>query len=159
MELLADKELLEDVKKLINIVEPNKSQEYSENTIQSGGYVFNLIPAMTAVFAAAVEFIGKFFVKSARVLFKFNIWKVSRDKDGNEFAYVSPHLKANEGQLWRYIRICVKASLFLCIFALGGVIVTVFGVLYLYTKLFKHFGKLNKKDDLSDEPNKKPEEN
>ena len=158
MELLADKELLEDVKKLINIVEPDKSQEYS-HTIQSGGYVFNLIPAMTGVFAAAVEYIGKFFVKSARVLFKFNIWKVSRDKDGNEFAYLSPHLKANEGQLWRYIRICVKASLFLCIFALGGVIVTVFGVLYLYTKLFKHFSKLNKKDDLSDEPNKKPEEN
>jgi hypothetical protein len=159
MELLADKELLEDVKKLINVVDPEKPPEDSENIIQSGGYVFNLIPAMTRIFAEVAEYIGKFLVKSGKVLFKFNIWKVARDKDGNEFAYPSPHLKANEGQLWRYIRICVKASLFLCIFALGGVIVTVFGVLYLYTKLFKHFGKLNKKGDLSDEPNKKPEEN
>ena len=157
MELLADKELLEDVKKLVNIVEPTNDGEVSDNTIQTGGYVFDLIPSMTSVFAEAAEFIGKFFVKSGRVLFKFNIWKVSRDKDGNEYAYPSPHLKANEGQLWRYLRICVKASLFLCIFALGGVIVTVFGVLYLYTRLFKHFGKLNKKGDLSDEPVKKEE--
>ena len=104
------------------------------------------------------EFIGKFFVKAGRTLFKFNMWKVARDKDGNEYAYPSLHLKANEGQFWRYIRICVKASLFLCIFALGGVIVTVFGVLYLYTRLFKHFNKLNKNEDLSDEKVKKKED-
>jgi hypothetical protein len=154
MELLADKELLEDVKKLVN----NNKENNNGNNGQTGGYVFDLIPSMAGAFMGAVEFIGKFFVKAFPILFKFNIFKVARRKDGTKYAYPSPHLKTNEGQFWRYLRICVRASLFLCIFALGGVIVTVFGIVYLYTRLFKHFNKLNKKGDFSDEAPKKKEE-
>ena len=154
MELLADKQLLEDVKKLVN----NNNEDNIGNKVQTGGYVFDLIPRMAGAFMAAVEFIGKFFIKAFQILFKFNIFKVGRTKDGKEYAYVSPHLKTNEGQFWRYIKVCLKASLFLCIFALGGVIVTVFGIVYLYTRLFKHFNKLHKKGDFSDEPPKKKED-
>ena len=43
----------------------------------------------------------------------------------------------------------------MCIFALGGILVTVFGLIYLYSKLAKHFGKLGVRGDTSDEPTKK----
>ena len=36
-----------------------------------------------------------------------------------------------------------------------GILVTVFGLLYLYSKLAKHFGKLGKRGDTSDEDPKK----
>ena len=66
-----------------------------------------------------------------------------------------PHLKSGEGNFWIYLKFCAKISIYLCIFALGGILVTVFGLLYLYSKLAKHFGKLGVRGDTSDEPTKK----
>ena len=66
-----------------------------------------------------------------------------------------PHLKQGQGNFWKYLKFCAKISLYLCIFALGGILVTVFGLLYLYSKLAKHFGKLGKRGDTSDEDPKK----
>ena len=66
-----------------------------------------------------------------------------------------PHIKSGEGNLWKYLKFCAKISIYLCIFALGGILVTVFGLLYLYSKLAKHFGKLGVRGDTSDEPTKK----
>lgn len=164
MELLADKELLDDVRKLIN--KNNETQE-----LQSGGYVFSLIPSMTEAFAKVTEAIGKFFVAAYPVLFKFNLFKLGKrpQKDENgkiqkddagkiiyeDVALFRPHLKNGEGNFWRYLKFCAKISMYLCIFALGGILVTVFGLIYLYTKLAKHFNKLGKRGDTSDEPPKK----
>ena len=47
MELLADKELIDNVKKLVN---NNQSTENVETNVQSGGFVFNLIFYMTKIF-------------------------------------------------------------------------------------------------------------
>ena len=44
MELLADKQLLEDVKKLVN----NNNEDNIGNKVQTGGYVFDLIPRMAS---------------------------------------------------------------------------------------------------------------
>ena len=91
MELLADKQLLEDVKKLVN--NNNNNEDNIDNKVQTGGYVFDLIPRMAGAFMAAVEFIGKFFIKAFPILFKFNIFKVGRTKDGKEYAYVESPFK------------------------------------------------------------------
>ena len=99
MELLANKELLDEVKNLVNNGESDNELTDTQNIgIQSGGYVFDLIPSMTGVFTVAAEFIGNFLVKSFKLFFKINLLKVGRRKDGTEYAYPSPHLKGNEGQ-------------------------------------------------------------
>ena len=167
MELLADKELLLNVKKIVN-----NEKDSLENKIQTGGYVFNLIPFMTQAFARVVQFIGGIFIKLFPFLFKFNLFKLGRrpkkDDEGNvkkdetgkvvyeDVPLFRPHLKPGEGNFWRYLKFCAKVSIYLCIFALGGILVTVFGLIYLYSKLAKHFGKLGKRGDLSDnKPEKK----
>lgn len=165
MELLADKELIENVKRLVNTEEENR------NIVQQGGYVFGLIPAMGALFAAAVKAIKDFFVALYPILFKFNLFKLGKkpkkDTEGNleydetgavvyeNVPLFRPHIKPGEGNLWKYLKFCAKISLYMCFFALGGIIVTVFGLVYLYSKLAKHFGKLGKRGDTSDEPTKK----
>lgn len=169
MELLADQELINNVKRLVN--NDDDSNINQNEIVQKGGYVFNLIAFMTQVFARAVEAIGKFLVASYPVLFKFHLYKLGKrpkkDDEGNievdaagEIVYEDiplfrPHLKQGQGNFWKYLKFCAKISLYLCIFALGGILVTVFGLLYLYSKLAKHFGKLGKRGDTSDEDPKK----
>tara|TARA_B100000242_G_scaffold182831_1_gene131308 strand:- start:479 stop:1000 length:522 start_codon:yes stop_codon:yes gene_type:complete len=170
MELLADKELIENVKRLVNSEEDRGID--NNNIVQQGGYVFGLIPAMGRLFAAAVKAIGRMFVALYPILFKFHLYKLGKkpvkDDEGNvkideatgEVQYenvplLRPHIKPGEGNLWKYLKFCAKISIYLCIFALGGIIVTVFGIIYLYSKLAKHFGKLGVRGDTSDESNKK----
>lgn len=171
MELLADKELIENVKRLMNTEEDNQIIN-NNDIVQQGGYVFGLIPAMGRLFAAAVKAIKDFFVALYPILFKFHLFKMGKkpkkDEEGNleldpntgEVQYESvplfrPHIKPGEGNLWKYLKFCAKISLYMCIFALGGILVTVFGLIYLYSKLAKHFGKLGVRGDTSDEPTKK----
>ena len=58
MELPADKELIENVKRLVNNEEDRSIN--NKDIVQQGGYVFGLIPAMGRLFAAAVKAIGKY---------------------------------------------------------------------------------------------------
>ena len=170
MELLADKELIENVKRLVNNEEDRSIN--NKDIVQQGGYVFGLIPAMGRLFAAAVKAIGNMFVALYPILFKFHLFKLGKkpvkDDEGNvqideatgEVQYENvplfrPHIKPGEGNLWKYLKFCAKVSLYMCIFALGGILVTVFGLIYLYSKLAKHFGKLGVRGDTSDEPTKK----
>ena len=48
------------------------------------------------------------------------------------------------GHFWIYIWYCLKACLYLIIFVFGGPIVIVFGILYLYSKLYS---KMNIRND------------
>ena len=40
------------------------------------------------------------------------------------------------GYFWRFIFFCIKSSLYLVIFAFGGPIVTLFGIVYLYMRIY-----------------------
>ena len=169
MEILADKELIQNVKRLIN--RDNELQSDNNEIVQSGGFVFNLIGYMAYVFAEASKAVGKLFVAAYPILFRFKLYKLGKrpkkDDEGNieidaagEVVYEDiplfrPHLKSGEGNFWIYLKFCAKISLYMCFFALGGILVTVFGIIYLYSKLGKHFGKLGKRGDTSDEPTKK----
>ena len=84
MELLADKELIENVKRLVNSEEDRGIN--NNDIVQQGGYVFGLIPAMGRLFAAAVKAIGNMFVALYPILFK---WILAFDK-----ASVSISIKA-----------------------------------------------------------------
>lgn len=166
MELLADKELIDNVKKLVN---NNQSTENVEENVQSGGFVFNLIFYMTKIFGAVLKFLKKILISLYPILFRFKLFKLGKRPVKNEDGSVKtddagqveyenvplfrPHIKPGEGNLWKYLKICIKVSFYLCIFALGGIFVTVFGMIYLYSKLGKHFGKLGKKDDTQNNNN------
>ena len=74
-------------------------------------------------------------------LFMFYI----RDEKGN---LTLPYTDVNTGIFWKFLYVTLKIGLYLVIFALGGIGVTVFGMGYLYTKLFKEFTK--KKTDINE---------
>jgi len=48
------------------------------------------------------------------------------------------------GHFWVYVWYCIKACLYLIIFVFGGPIVIVFGIIYLYSKLYN---KMNVRND------------
>ena len=81
MELLADKELIENVKRLVNNEEDRSIN--NKDIVQQGGYVFGLIPAMGRLFAAAVK--RKYVCGIISVLFKFHLFreKTVKDDEGN----------------------------------------------------------------------------
>ena len=113
MELLADKELIENVKRLVNNEEDRSIN--NKDIVQQGGYVFGLIPAMGRLFAAAVKASGNMFVALYPILFKFHLFKLGKpvkDDEGNvqideatgEVQYENvplfrPHIKPGEGNL------------------------------------------------------------
>ena len=116
---------------------------------QSGGFVFSLIASAVEVIKDVVKAIGKGIWAIGPWLVKGHIWvqtgEVKRDKEGQprRDAYgkliyktkFSPGTPEGEGNLWKYLWFCLKTSLYLVIFALGGFWVTLGGVVYLYTKI------------------------
>jgi len=111
-----------------------------DNINQHGGsgMIGTLLVGVTGVFFGVVSFIINLLISIAKSVFFFSL-----DRD-NGFPWI--HTKDGEGYLWKYIYICLKASLYLCIFALGGFWMTIFGIGYLYSKLSGHLGTLGKGD-------------
>jgi len=104
--------------------------------IQSGG------------FAGVVATIGKFTVTIVISIFKalysalrstFQI----RPNPNKDYKWYNL-LKWKYGHLWVYIWLCIKTCLYLIIFVFGGPIVIVFGIAYLYMKLYS---KLDERND------------
>lgn len=116
---------------------------------QSGGFVFSLIASAVEVIKDVVKAIGRGIWALGPWLVKGHIWvqtgEVKRDKEGQprrdpdgKLLYktkFSPGTPDGEGNLWKYLWFCIKTSLYLVIFALGGFWVTLGGIVYLYSKI------------------------
>lgn len=109
-----------------------------DNINQKGGsgMIGTLLVGVTGVFFGVVSFIINLLISIAKSVFFFRL-----DTE-NEFPWIHINTRDGEGYLWKYIYICLKASLYLCIFALGGFWITIFGIGYLYSKLSGHLGSL-----------------
>jgi len=139
-------EIQETAKKFNIINENNKNSR----PIQSGGFVFGLIASIGDLFIMVVRAIVKGFSLIGRLLFKPSI-KIRSKEEAAEiknpilrfFSRVPrPYTKEGEGYLWKYLWFCIKVSFFLVMFALGGVIITIFGLVYIYRKLYKDYTRI-----------------
>jgi hypothetical protein len=110
-----------------------------DNINQKGGgeMIGTLIVGVTGVFFGVVSFIINLLISIAKTVFFFRF-----DTNNKWGIFPRIHTKDGEGYIWKYIYICLKVSLYLCIFALGGFWITIFGIGYLYSKLSGHLGTL-----------------
>ena len=139
---------IQETAKKINII--NENNKNNKRSIQSGGFVFGLIASIGDLFILVVRGIIKGLILTARLLFKPSIKRKSKEQAEEIknpilrlFARIpKPYTKEGEGYLWKYLWFCIKVSFFLVMFALGGIIVTIFGLLYIYRKLYKDYTKI-----------------
>lgn len=84
---------------------------------QSGGYIFTGIWMMiVSIFDA----IAKFLWWLGGTFFDLRVWNLPEGK----------------GLFWKYLWWCGKVSLYLSIFMLGGMGITMIGIIYVYRKLY-----------------------
>ena len=112
----------------------------SKKTHQSGGFVFMLLSPIFNIFIKVATALIGLIPKIMILLFKPSL----RYNPTGVFKYI-PYTKSGEGYLLKYLYWCIKISLFLCLFALGGVGITVAGIIFLYYKLFSEFKTVNNK--------------
>ena len=53
----------------------------------------------------------------------------------------------NVGLIWKFIWFSIKSSFFLLIFCIGGPVVIIIGIIYLYKNIFEKFGERNKYEE------------
>jgi len=96
-------------------------------------------------FAGVVATIGKFTVNIVISIFKtlysslrsiFYFWPNKKYK-----WYNLPKWKI--GHLWIYMWYCFKTCIYLMLFVFGGPVVIIFGIAYLYMKLYSKLGERN----------------
>ena len=121
-----------------------KSKNINKNIIQSGG-VFNLIAIIAQTIGTSVLLI---FVNLWAGIKHFFTW----ERNG----YFNPFFW-QYGGFWKYIFFCIKSSLYLVIFAFGGPIVTLIGMIYLYINVAKK-NLTNQEEDKDDDEKEEEEE-
>ena len=109
----------------------NKKRNY----VQSGGFI--------AIIAIIGEFLLKiviYIIKLIIMLFKalFMIRWHNNSK--------LPSLDNGEGMFYKYAWVAAKCGIYLVIFAFGGPLITMIGIIFLYKKLFSKFNELKKID-------------
>jgi hypothetical protein len=87
--------------------------------------------------------IAKFFIMLGERLFAPDFW--NKFPDGK-----------NRGVFWMYMWWCVKISVYLAIFSIGGIGLTILGIIYIYFKLYRKLTTPKNKDE--DEREKMMEE-
>lgn len=134
-DLVLATELIEDFDKI---------RRNNENkTVQSGGFVFGLIAEITKAMMKVLSVIGNFIWKCRFWLFGIRTRKKYIDtKTGEEKSKFSLGWVDGEGNFWKYLVFCIKTSLYLVIFALGGFWFTLLGIGYVYSKLASKFSEM-----------------
>jgi hypothetical protein len=88
-----------------------------------------------------------FVVKISERLFSPKFWKTYPDGK-------------SRGLFWKYMWWCVKISIYLAIFSIGGIGLTMMGIIYIYFKLFRKITQPTNEDkDAREEMIKQQEEN
>ena len=132
---------IESIANVSNILDMSNQLTSNRRPIQKGGQVFNLLFYLVLPFKFVAELIIKILGKLLPSLLAFYI----RDEKGN---LTLPYTDSNSGLFWKFLYVTLKIGLYLVVFAVGGLGVTVFGMGYLYTKLFSQFTK--KKTDINE---------
>ena len=123
-----------------NINETNFDEKERIRYEQSGGFVDILFFLLTP-FIAIIKVIFDFIINLKDLLFSENLIPIRREN--GDIMWGAPE---GQGYFWKYLWWCIKTSLYLVIFALGGIGFSLVGVLLVYKKLFKKFS-LPTKDD------------
>lgn len=104
---------------------------------QKGGFVGAVVQMGAFIIMEILKNLLTFLAKLAKQLFSpygflsyINRWK---------------HMGENRGLFWKYIIFAIKCGLYLCVFALGGPIFIIIGIVMVYKKLG---GKILKSDKL-----------
>lgn len=124
-----------------NINETNFDEKERIRYEQSGGFVDILFFLLTP-FIAIIKVIFDFIINLKDVLFSENLIPIRREN--GDIMLGAPE---GQGYFWKYLWWCIKTSLYLVIFALGGIGFSLVGVLLVYKKLFKKFSLPTKDDD------------
>ena len=143
----AIKDIKDTERKIREIDETNKKPRFN----QSGGLgIFVLISSIGNLFVTIISgFIG-LFPKLLKLLLKPSVKRATKEESEviknpllRFFARIpKPYTKSGEGYLWKYLWFCLKTSFYLVMFALGGIIITIFGLVYIYRKLYKDYTKI-----------------
>jgi hypothetical protein len=126
-----------------NITQEDITYENTNKRIryeQSGGFVDILFFLLTP-FIAIISFIFNFVITLKDML--FSEYLIPIKKENGDIKFGSPE---GQGYFWSYLWWCIKTSLYLVIFALGGIGFSLVGVLMVYKKLFSKFN-ISTKDD------------
>lgn len=124
-----------------NINETNFNEKERIKYEQSGGFVDILFFLLTP-FIVIINFIFEFIINLKDVLFSEYLIPVRREN--GDIMLGAPE---GQGYFWKYLWWCIKTSLYLVVFALGGIGVSLVGVLMVYKKLFSKFTISTKDDD------------
>ena len=124
-----------------NINETNFNEKERIRYEQSGGFVDILFFLLTP-FIVIINFIFEFIINLKDVLFSEYLIPVRREN--GDIMLGAPE---GQGYFWKYLWWCIKTSLYLVVFALGGIGVSLVGVLMVYKKLFSKFTISTKDDD------------
>ena len=138
---------MEDINNLQNDIDYDNNLAYDNNldnnrikVEQSGGFVDILFFLLTP-FIAVVSFIINLIISLKDLLFSENIIPVY--KDLGDWKFGSPD---GQGVFWKYLWWCIKTSLYLVIFLLGGIGVSFVGIIMIYKKLFSKFSTPTSED-------------
>lgn len=118
----------------------NKLHTTSNKPIQQGGFVFGLLGAIFNVFKLVLKLLITLIIFLMKKFFMFYI----RDKDGK---LTWPYATYKDGLFWKFLGICLKVGFYLVVFALGGISVTIYGLIYLYTRLISEFTSKKQTED------------
>lgn len=99
--------------------------------IQTGGFPAGLITAPIMFIVAIVYGVFRAIAMFASTFFHPKIWNLPEGK----------------GLLWKYIWWCGKVALYLVLFTMGGFVITIVGIIYVYRKLYKNFTTPPNKDE------------
>ena len=61
-------------------------------------------------------------------------------------------LAPGEGMFYKYLWFSMKCGVYLVVFAFGGPLIAMIGIIFLYKNLFKKMGELKKDNDAKEEP-------
>ena len=121
----------------------NMRKAQQKSNTQSGGFVFPLIPEITKAMMKVPGLIWDGITNNWRWFFNLKFTKKYVDTEtGEEKSRWTLGWINGEGNVWKFLWFCVKTSLYLVIFALGGFWFTLLGIGYIYSKLAGKFSEM-----------------
>ena len=135
------------LKTISNNIKNNDTKRDKYN--QSGGSgIFVLLNPIFSVFTGVARGVVAVTIGLVPTLFTPpNISREVINEDGSvETHKALPYYtkdQAGLGLLWKYLWWCLKTTLYIIIFAFGGIGITIVAIFYMYMKLFTKFGQIN----------------
>ena len=109
------------------------------NYVQSGGFLM------------IVAKIGEFLLYIVAMLLRF-LWRMFRilfmvRLDFKKWYTLFLTLRTGEGLFYKYLWFSIKCGFFLVVFAFGGPLIALLGIVFMYKNIFKKMKELKKDED------------